>query len=114
MKQGRHRADAPHPATETVRRVIGELIRKEPLSARDLSAQAHLPEKDVYDHLEHIRKSLQATDRRLAVIPAECRACGFVFTKRERLTPPGKCPRCRGEAIGEPLFVINRRGEQLP
>jgi len=41
--------------------------------------------------------------------PAECRSCGFVFSKRDRLTPPGKCPICRCETIFEPLFAIRER-----
>jgi hypothetical protein len=41
------------------------------------------------------------------VTPAECRKCGFVFQKREKLKKPGKCPICRSESIEEPLFGIS-------
>jgi predicted Zn-ribbon and HTH transcriptional regulator len=114
MKQRPRKPSVPCPAEETLRRAISELIRDEPLSARELSERAHLKEKEVYGHLEHIRQSLHAQGSNLAVTPAECRSCGFVFSKRERLTPPGKCPICRSETIFEPLFAIRQRQERNP
>ena len=110
MKQRLRKPEVPRPAEETLRRVIGELISTEPLSAREISGRAHLTEKDVYSHLEHIRHSLHAGDSQLEVTPAECQSCGFVFSKRDRLAPPGKCPLCRCETIFEPLFAIKKRG----
>jgi len=109
MKQRPRKPAVPRPAEETLRRVIRELIRDVPLSALEISVRAHLTEKDVYSHLEHIRHSLHAAGSHLAVTPAECRSCGFVFSKRDRLTPPGKCPICRCETIFEPLFAISKR-----
>jgi transcriptional regulator len=106
MKQRPRKPVVPRPAGETLRRAISELILDEPLSALEISVQAHITEKDVYSHLEHIRHSLHAGGSNLVVIPAECRSCGFVFTKRDRLTTPGKCPICRCETIFEPLFAI--------
>lgn len=109
MKQRPRKPVVPRPAVETVRRIVSELISDQPLSAREISVQAHISEKDVYSHLEHIRLSLQAGGSHLEVTPAECFTCGFVFTKRDRLTPPGKCPLCRHEKILEPLFAIRQR-----
>lgn len=114
MKQRPRKPAVPRPATETLRRTISELILDQPLSARELSVRAHLMEKEVYGHLEHIRQSLHAGGSQLEVTPAECRACGFVFSKRARLTPPGKCPLCRSETIFEPLFAIRKRKEGDP
>ena len=65
-----------------------------------------IAEKEIYSHLEHLRKSLHAAGGMLEVTPPECRRCGFVFVKRDRLNCPGKCPVCRHEAITEPLFSI--------
>ena len=112
MKQRPRKPVVPRPAGETLRRAICDLILVRPLSARELSVQAHITEKDVYGHLEHIRHSLHAAGSHLEVTPAECRSCGFVFAKRERLTPPGKCPICRCETIFEPLFAISPRKER--
>ena len=109
MKQRPRKPFVPRPAGETLRHAISELILDEPLSGREISVQAHMAEKEVYGHLEHIRESLHASGSRLEVTPAECRSCGFVFAKRDRLAPPGKCPVCRSETIIEPLFAIRRK-----
>ncbi len=91
---------------DTVRRGIISALEKMPCSSKELSSKAGIPEKQVYGHLEHIRKTAAATRRRLIVTPAECKKCGFVFRKRERFKKPGRCPVCRGESIREPLYSI--------
>jgi hypothetical protein len=82
------------------------------ISAAEISTAVGLPEKEVSSHLEHIRRSLHATGAVLEIEPAECRHCGFVFAKRERMTSPGRCPVCRNEAISDPLFSIRGLPEQ--
>ena len=96
----------PAERHETVRREIVEILRGQILSAKDISAAARIPEKEVYDHLEHIQRSLIKQEYHLAVTPAECKKCGFIFKKREKLKKPGRCPVCRGESIEEPLFSL--------
>jgi transcriptional regulator len=93
-------------AHETIRHELLAELEDGPLSAHEISGRIRISEKDVYEHLEHIRTTLQHTGRRLAIQPAECKKCGFVFSKRERLTKPGKCPVCRSESIHRPLFSI--------
>lgn len=97
----------PRIAQETSRHAIMALLGEGAVSAKDISVAARLPEKEVYSHLEHIRRSLHAGGGVLTVTPAACRSCGFVFAKRDRLTPPGKCPVCRSEAIDDPLFSMH-------
>ena len=97
---------APRERLETARRQILLLIAGRPRSARELSAEVRIPEREVSGHLEHLRKSLRREGRRVAVTPAECRACGFVFRKRERFDRPGRCPVCRAESVSEPLFFV--------
>ena len=96
----------PLPQSATLRRQIAELLAGEPLTARDLSALVGIPEKAVYGHLDHLRRTLHRLGRRLQVVPASCRKCGYVFAKRERLQRPGRCPACREQSISEPLFAI--------
>jgi predicted Zn-ribbon and HTH transcriptional regulator len=91
---------------ETVRRKILSQLRGGPLSARKISSLIGIPEKEVYAHLPHVKKSVGNLGESLAVTPAECNGCGFVFRKRERPTKPGKCPVCRSESISEPLFAV--------
>ncbi len=98
-------SEPPVPAErqETVRQEITSLLEGETLSAKEMSSIVRASEKEVYDHLGHIQKNRAV---KLRTVPAECRKCGFVFRKRQRLKKPGKCPVCKGELIKEPLFSI--------
>lgn len=97
----------PSEREETLRHEISTLLEGRTLSAKEISGIVGIREKDVYDHLEHIRQSLHRHERQLVVTPAACEGCGFVFRKRDRLTRPGRCPVCRGEAVTEPLFHVS-------
>ncbi len=96
----------PEERRDTVRHALLAMLEERPCTAREISGTAGIPEKEVYDHLEHLRKTLSMSGRRLAVSPAKCRSCGFLFTKRERLKKPGRCPVCRSESIQEPAFSL--------
>lgn len=109
MKARPKKPAVPSPKDDTVRHAILALLSGgEPVSALEISGQVRIPEREVCGHLEHVRRTLRATGRRLVVIPAECPECGFVFHKRDRLTKPGKCPVCGGGHIREPLFFIEQ------
>lgn len=90
----------------TIRQQIMGILSEGTFSAKELSAEVKASEKDVYAHLEHIRKTADKKDHHFLVTPAECKKCGFVFSKREKLKKPGKCPSCKGESIQEPIFSI--------
>jgi predicted Zn-ribbon and HTH transcriptional regulator len=92
--------------TETTRRQIRTLLEAGSHTAKEISSSIHRPEKEVESHLEHLRKSLRREGRPLGQIPAECRDCGFVFRKRDRLKAPSRCPVCKGEAISDPSFRL--------
>lgn len=95
---------AERPAT--VRQQIVALLQQRSLSAKELSMALGLPEKQVFNHLQHIHSSFQKQRRQLAIEPAVCKKCGFVFKKRQRFTKPSRCPLCRGQAIEEPRFSL--------
>jgi predicted Zn-ribbon and HTH transcriptional regulator len=107
MKKKTPEPAAPVERHDTIRRKIVALLLEREHSAKDLSIELRVPEKEIYDHLEHIRKTVNKGESELTVTPAACEKCGFVFKKRERLKKPGKCPFCRGELIREPIFRIN-------
>ena len=92
--------------SQTVRQMIIDILLEGPATAKELSARVSIPEKDVFPHLAHIRRSLHHGQQRLVMEPACCRACGFVFQKRERLRKPGRCPSCQHSFIEEPVFRI--------
>lgn len=99
----------PAERNETIRRQIEATLEGNTLSARDISVEVGIPEKEVYEHLEHVHRSLNREGGHLIVTPAECNDCGFVFRKRDRLKKPGKCPICRSESVTEPLFKVEKR-----
>lgn len=97
----------PPERPDTLRHEIVALLRQGALSARDISGEVRIAEKEVLEHLEHIRTALHKGGGHFHMTPAVCRKCGFVFQKRERLGKPGKCPVCQGEQIEPPLFAID-------
>ena len=96
----------PAEKSETLRRQIIILLREGEISAKEISMAIGIREKDVFQHLEHIQQTCRHEKEQLAIRPAFCKGCGFVFQKRTRLTKPGKCPVCRGSAIEEPGFSL--------
>jgi predicted Zn-ribbon and HTH transcriptional regulator len=91
----------------TVRQQIHDaLVRDGPSTAKDLSRAVGASEKDVAHHLVHLARSLEGRGRRLAVEPSRCLQCDFVFAKRERMTRPSACPRCRGKRLTLPRFSV--------
>lgn len=77
------------------------------MDLRDLSQALRISEKEVKDHLPHIAKSVSAHKDRLTVIPARCEGCDYSFADRKRLSPPGKCPRCRQSRIQGPWYQVS-------
>ncbi len=98
----------PVERPDTIRKHIVSLLEEYTMSAKELSSLIKIAEKDVYDHLEHIRKTLNKGNLSLHHEPAACERCGFIFQKRDRLSKPGKCPLCRSRSILPPLFRIDQ------
>jgi hypothetical protein len=94
----------------TIRQEIVSLLEGNTLSAKEISVDIGVSEKEVYEHLEHIQRTVNKREHNLIVTPAVCKKCGFVFRKRERLNKPSKCPVCRNEIIGEPFFSVKKTG----
>lgn len=100
----------PIERKETIRQAIITIIDGMGLSAKEISVQIGIPEKEVYEHLEHIRKTaLSKKEYKLKISPPVCKRCGFEFIKREKLKKPSKCPVCKSENIQEPLFAIIKK-----
>jgi predicted Zn-ribbon and HTH transcriptional regulator len=90
----------------TIRQQIIDLLTDFEMDARDISREVGIKEKEVYDHLNHIARSLAAKGRQLNLRPSECLKCGFVFKDRKRYSRPGRCPRCRETHLINPSFKI--------
>lgn len=89
--------------SETLRQGIIKLLLEGLHSTRDISAEVGVMEKEVVEHLEHIRKTYHG---RFVISPAICRRCAFIFEKRERLKKPSRCPLCHSESVSAPLYSI--------
>jgi hypothetical protein len=111
MERTGERTHAPGPrvASETPRQAIRRLLGSGPQTAYELSARVGVAEKDVAAHVEHLARSLRHGDERLAVEPARCLDCGYVFRDRQKLARPSACPKCRGQHLAAPVFRITRR-----
>jgi predicted Zn-ribbon and HTH transcriptional regulator len=91
----------------TVRQKIIALLTEAEMDARELSREVRIREKEVYEHLTHISRSLEAKGRKISIRPCECLQCSYVFKDRKRFTRPGRCPRCRATRITHPSFKIS-------
>ena len=98
----------PVERQETIRQKIMSLLDGRTLSARDISIDVGVSEKEVYEHLEHIQRTINKREHDFIITPAVCKKCGFVFKKRDRLKKPSKCPVCRNEVIQEPFFSVRK------
>ena len=108
MKKNSREPSVPVERRETIRQEIVSLLESRTLSAKEISVEIRVSEKEVYNHLEHIQKTFTKRGQHFTVIPSSCKKCGFVFRKRDRLKKPGKCPVCRSESILEPSFTIRK------
>ncbi len=90
----------------TLRKQLIELLSEYSYGARELSQLLHIREKEVYNHLEHVEKTIKKSGGKLIIEPAECLNCEFVFKERRRFSPPGQCPKCRKTHITAPSYRI--------
>jgi len=90
----------------TIRQQIIDQLAEGEKDARELSRAVGIKEKEVYEHLAHIARSLAAKGSQLTIRASECLKCGFVFKDRRRFTRPGRCPRCRETHLTSPGYRI--------
>lgn len=82
------------------------LLQEDAWTSLELSQELHIPEREVFSHLAHVKKSLKGKSQSMQVEPYHCLKCDYSFTKRERLDRPGRCPKCRHSHISLALFSI--------
>jgi len=94
--------------SKTIRKEMIALLGTGKWTTRAISQAIHIPEKEVYNHLGHVMRSLRGN---LGIIPPECLACGFTFTKRKMVRAPSRCPLCKSEHIKDPLYFCRVSGD---
>jgi predicted Zn-ribbon and HTH transcriptional regulator len=87
----------------TVRRQLIELLSGEARSVSSLARDLGMTRGDVEDSLRHALRSARAAGYQIDVLPARCKACGFVFDA-EKLSKPSRCPACKGTRLFEPMI----------
>ena len=87
------------------RKQLAEILTAYPVSVAQLASELDLTPRELEDDIRHLRKSLRRDHKHIVVTPARCRKCGFMF-REDKLRKPGKCPRCRGTWISDPLVHI--------
>jgi predicted Zn-ribbon and HTH transcriptional regulator len=98
---------APPPRSKTARARLRGALSAEPLSARELSQQVGLSEKEVLEHLVHVARSLEAEGNALHILPARCKSCGFAFEADLARARPSRCPKCKAERIEAARFGLS-------
>ncbi len=91
---------------DTIRQQIIACLSKGSMNAIDLSQHLGIMEKEVYEHLPHIARSVEAQGKILVIHPSVCLKCGFIFEKRRRFTRPGRCPKCKATRVRRPAYEI--------
>jgi len=90
------------------RRDLIEILKARPISLHELALLLDERPRDLEDHLRHLFRSLRKDPLCPVVTPARCRKCAFLFDEH-KLHKPGKCPRCKGTWISEPLISLEVR-----
>lgn len=91
---------------QTIRKQMIGLLEKEEMSAREISQAVRIREKEVYEHLAHIGRTVNTKRKKLVITPSQCLECGYVFKNRKRYTRPSRCPHCKIERISNPTYRI--------
>jgi predicted Zn-ribbon and HTH transcriptional regulator len=91
------------------RKDLLRLLTVAPRSVSSLARELGVDRHDVEDDLRHMIRSARAAGHRVIIEPARCRACDFVFGE-DKLSKPGKCPRCRGTRLYEAQIRVEGSG----
>jgi transcriptional regulator len=90
----------------TVRHRMIAFLEQGPATALEISQAIRIGEKEVYEHLPHIERSMVAKGEKLRIHQPKCLKCGFLFAERKRFRPPGRCPDCKSSYLSKPAYEI--------
>ena len=88
---------------KTIRQEIIEQLLIRNFSAQELSKIVRVKEKEIKEHLEHLKLTF---GKKFRVVSSECLKCGYIFKERNKVKSPGKCPECRGTHISDQEYYL--------
>ena len=104
-----HHSNTNHSGGETTRQALTRMLTQGEYDYEALRVALELSSRELEDELRHVKRSIRHAGGRLAVAPAQCLQCGFIFKSRanRHLHPPSRCPTCRSEHVAPPRFRIH-------
>ena len=91
---------------QTIRRQMIDLLSRSDMNALEISQSLSIMEKEVYDHLAHICRSVVTHGKKCIIVPSRCIRCGYIFANRRKFTRPSRCPQCKNTHIQTARFRI--------
>lgn len=98
--------------SDTTRQELVELLSysvtgltPDSISAKMSTRDNTISDREIIEHLKHIRKTLDNEDKYLTGQPPKCQECEFEDFD-QIINIPSKCPKCRSRRILQPKFKI--------
>ena len=92
---------------KTIRKQLIACLSEHEASGRELSKIVGISEKEVYEHLPHIARTVNAQRKKIIITPSQCLSCNYIFKDRKRFSPPSRCPQCKSEHLQDPVYRIS-------
>jgi len=87
----------------TRRQLIQEMLEAKACTLKEISAMFGITVKHAEEEVMHVVKT---SKQHFDIAHAKCVKCKFIFSKRDRLTKPSRCPKCKSERITQPAFFF--------
>lgn len=91
---------------KTRREKIVELLKNEDMTLQEMADLTNSAVKTIANDMDSVRKSIKSENKRIEVNPATCVGCNYIFSGRNRISDPSKCPECHSERISPQRFRI--------
>ena len=88
-------------------KIIKLLKEHNDLTLQELADYLQVSVKTVVEDLDSVRKTIRHESMKIEVRPAICLKCNYIFSGRNRISDPSKCPECHSELIEPQRFRIS-------
>lgn len=99
----------------TRRQEIIEMLKVRQLTIQEMADEFLATQEEISEDLQAIRMGIRP-QLSLEQTKPLCHSCGFVFKDRQdknKLKPPTKCPKCHGEDIKPPRYLIKLHRDNI-